>query len=68
MAFALVPDSLVEVGLKADEWIRATLESCGGRGGGKPANAQGQAKECNDVDFVMNAANAFAEGKVKEIA
>ena len=67
-AFAIVPDSLVDAGLKADEWIRATLETCGGRGGGKPGNAQGQAQECSDVDSVIAAANSFAESKAKEIA
>merc|ERR1712003_433738 len=48
MVFALVPDSLVDCGLKADEWVRGTLEVCGGRGGGKPGSAQGQAQECSD--------------------
>ena len=64
MAFAIVPDSLVEQGFKADEWVGATLEVCGGRGGGKPASAQGQAKECNNVEEVLAAAQAFAESKV----
>ncbi|KAL3912205.1 MAG: hypothetical protein SGILL_006977 [Bacillariaceae sp.] len=64
MAFALVPESLVESGLKADEWVRGTLEVCGGRGGGKPGNAQGQAPNCDDVDAVMTAAKSFAESKV----
>lgn len=67
-AFAIVPDSLVDTGLKADEWIRATLESCGGRGGGKPGNAQGQAQECSDVNAVIEAANSFAEAKATETA
>lgn len=64
MAFALVPDSLVDCGLKADEWIRSTLEVCGGRGGGRPGNAQGQAPTCSDVDAVMTASESFAEGKI----
>eukprot|EP00521_Asterionellopsis_glacialis_P013316 CAMPEP_0195305328 /NCGR_PEP_ID=MMETSP0707-20130614/36087_1 /TAXON_ID=33640 /ORGANISM="Asterionellopsis glacialis, Strain CCMP134" /LENGTH=1008 /DNA_ID=CAMNT_0040369413 /DNA_START=123 /DNA_END=3149 /DNA_ORIENTATION=- len=64
MAFALVPDSLVDEGFKADEWVRSTLEACGGRGGGKPGSAQGQAKECDDVDAVIAAAKDFAENKV----
>jgi len=68
MAFAFVPDALVEGGLKADEWIRSTLEICGGRGGGKPENAQGQAPECSDVDAVLAAANAFADSKAGEVA
>ena len=64
MAFALVPDALVEMGLKADDWVRASLESCGGRGGGKPGSAQGQAPECSDLSSVVTTANAFKESKV----
>lgn len=64
MAFALVPESLVDCGLKADEWVRETLEVCGGRGGGKPGSAQGQAPTCSDVDAVMTASKSFAELKV----
>jgi alanyl-tRNA synthetase len=64
MAFACVPDALVDsAAFKADEWIRATLESCGGRGGGKPGNAQGQAQDCDDVDTVVAAAIEFGESK-----
>ena len=65
MAFTIVPEALVdEFGLKADEWIRETLVVCGGRGGGKPFNAQGQAKECADVQAVVNAANEFVAAKM----
>lgn len=65
LAFAVVPDSLVENGLKADEWVRGALEVCGGRGGGKSNNAQGQAPECGDVDEVFASAKAFAQSKVE---
>jgi alanyl-tRNA synthetase len=64
MAFALVPESLLESGLKADEWVQGTLEVCGGRGGGKPSSAQGQAPNCSDVEAVMIAAKSFADSKV----
>ena len=64
MAFALVPDSLVAAGLKADEWVRGTLEVCGGRGGGRPGNAQGQAPTCEDIALVTAAAKSFASEKV----
>ena len=63
MAFAIVPEDLIDAGLKADEWVRAALEPCGGRGGGKPGNAQGQAKECDDVAAVVSTAISFAEEK-----
>ena len=64
MAVAVVPDALVEQGVKADDWVRKTLEVCGGRGGGKPGNAQGQSKECPDVEAVMDAANSFVDSVV----
>lgn len=65
LAFAMVPDALVEGGLNANEWILAALDNCGGRGGGKPNNAQGQAKDCENVDAVISAAITFAESKTK---
>lgn len=64
MAFSVVPDYLVEEGLKADEWIRTTLEVCGGRGGGKPQSAQGQAAECPDVNAIVAAAEKYASQKI----
>jgi alanyl-tRNA synthetase len=67
-AFASVPDFMVEAGLKADEWILAALESCGGRGGGKSGNAQGQAQECSDLNAVIVAGTSFAETKATEVA
>ena len=64
MAFAVVPESLVDGGLKADEWVRSTLEVAGGRGGGKPGNAQGQAPKCDNVEEVLKAASNFAGEKL----
>eukprot|EP00977_Amphora_coffeiformis_P027355 scaffold34606_cov192-Amphora_coffeaeformis.AAC.1 len=64
MAFAIVPDSLTTT-LKANEWVLAALEPAGGRGGGKSGSAQGQAKECADVEAIMGAAKMFAEKAVK---
>ena len=60
MAFAIVPDAIAKNGFKADDWIRAALEVCGGRGGGRPTSAQGQASECTDVSVVIDAAKSFA--------
>jgi alanyl-tRNA synthetase len=67
MAFAVVPEKAQESGLRADEWVRATLEVCGGRGGGRPANAQGQAPECDNVAAVVEAANTFANEKTSAV-
>lgn len=65
MAFAIVPDAMIESGLKANEWIQETLAVCGGRGGGRPTNAQGQAPQCEDVEAVIAASNSFASSKVE---
>lgn len=68
LAFAVVPESLIDEGFRADEWIRSSLEVCGGRGGGKPDSAQGQAKDCSNVDEVLAAARSYAESKVEATA
>ena len=42
--FALVTDQgLTQLGLKANDWVNAVVSEFGGRGGGKPALAQGSA-------------------------
>ena len=64
LCFAVVPESLNEKGLKADEWVKETLSAFGGRGGGRPSNAQGQAPSCEDVDAIVSAASQFAENSV----
>ena len=63
LAFSYVPDELTSQ-IRADEWIRATLEVAGGRGGGKPGNAQGQAKDCADVKAVEKAARDYLAAKL----
>ena len=62
LCFTSVPDSLIEKsGLKADEWVRNTLESIGGRSGGKPSNAQGRAPKCKDIDAILEQGKAYAK-------
>ncbi len=63
LAFAIVPDSLVETGFKADDWVRVSLEVAGGRGGGRPTNAQGQAPTCENVSDIITASESFASEK-----
>lgn len=64
LAFAIVPDGVVtSCGLQADDWVRAALESCSGRGGGKPNGAQAQAPRCDNLSAVLEHANAFAQAK-----
>lgn len=46
-------------GLKADEWLRAALDVCGGRGGGRATSAQGQAADAANMEKGIEAAKAF---------
>lgn len=65
LAFAIVPEELVAKGIKADEWVKAALESCGGRGGGRAAAAQGQAPSCRELSSVVEDAKAYAASKLE---
>jgi alanyl-tRNA synthetase len=58
---------MAKEGFKASDWIQSTLEVCGGRGGGRPTNAQGQAPSCSDVQVLINAADAFSTEKLGTI-
>jgi alanyl-tRNA synthetase len=64
IVFGIVPDSKVKY-LKADEWVREALSICGGRGGGKPGSAQGQAVKCDNVAAVEEVAYAFAQSNIE---
>jgi alanyl-tRNA synthetase len=46
--FAYVPDEMFN-SIKANEWVSKTLESCGGKGGGRPGMAQGSAPTGDDT-------------------
>jgi alanyl-tRNA synthetase len=59
-----VPQALVEgTGLRADEWMKAAVEPYGGRGGGKPNAAQGQAPDPSKLEEALRAADAFARSR-----
>mmetsp|Transcript_24365 Transcript_24365/g.48612 ORF Transcript_24365/g.48612 Transcript_24365/m.48612 type:complete len:1000 (+) Transcript_24365:157-3156(+) len=64
LCFTIVPASVQESGLKANEWLKDVLDSVGGRGGGKPGNAQGQAPNCSDVDAVIAKAESFVNDAI----
>lgn len=64
LCFTIVPPSVQESGLKANEWLKDVLDSVGGRGGGKPGNAQGQAPSCSDVDAVIAKAESFVNDAI----
>eukprot|EP00752_Nemacystus_decipiens_P018493 g16580.t1 len=62
LVFSTVAGAAAEDGLKADEWLRAALDACGGRGGGRATSAQGQAADAGEMDKGMAAAEAFLTG------
>ncbi len=61
LCYAVVPDSMVVNGFRADQWVQAALATCDGRGGGKANNAQGQAKACKDINQVISEGYAYAD-------
>ena len=61
---ARVPDDLIARGLKAGDWVREPAQICGGRGGGRPDMAQAGGKQPDKAGEAVDAARAFAEGKL----
>ena len=51
--FAVVTDEAQKSGLKANDWVSASIASCGGRGGGKPSMAQGSTAEVAKLGLVL---------------
>ncbi len=56
-----MPESKLEGGLKADEWVKATLKEYGGRGGGKPRIAQGKSPDASGsmLESAIHTASKF---------
>ena len=61
--FAVVTDAAQTAGLKANEWVTASIAACGGRGGGKPGMAQGSTAEASKLNLVLSDATKFASSK-----
>lgn len=57
--FAVVTDDAQKAGLKANDWVSASVASFGGRGGGKPGMAQGSTAEASKLGSVVEAAERF---------
>ncbi len=57
---ASVPDGLIARGLKAGDWIREACTVMGGKGGGKPDNAQGGASDSTKLKQSIDHARQFA--------
>lgn len=63
LAYAGVPDALTKK-LNAGEWVKAVLAVLGGKGGGKPAVAQGQAPGIDKVPEALGLATQFARQRL----
>jgi len=64
LAMAYCPKSAVEAGLKANEWCGSVLPVIGGKGGGKPDNAQGSGTNVSKLQEALQVADAYAQGKL----
>lgn len=60
MIHASVPDHLVAKGLKAGDWLKDAAGVMGGKGGGKPDNAQGGGPDGTKVREAMKVAEQVA--------
>jgi alanyl-tRNA synthetase len=60
MIHASVPDQLVAKGLKAGDWLKDAAAAMGGKGGGKPDNAQGGGPDGTKVREAMKIAEQVA--------
>ncbi len=61
---AAVPPAVIKRGLNAGEWIRVAAEACGGKGGGKPDNAQGGGTDLSKLREAIQAATTLAHQKL----
>ena len=61
---ATVPSGLVAKGLKAGDWIREVAGIMGGKGGGRPDNAQGSGSDISKLKEATSHARIFAFGKI----
>jgi alanyl-tRNA synthetase len=57
---ASVPDTLIAKGLKAGDWVREAATVVGGKGGGKPDNAQGGGTDTSKLRDAIATARAVA--------
>jgi len=62
--FAFVPDELTDT-IKANDWVSKTLESCGGKGGGRPGNAQGSGPLSGGKEASISAAIELASSCIQ---
>lgn len=61
---ATVPQGLIGRGLKAGDWIREVTGIMGGKGGGRPDNAQGSGSDLSKLKDATAHARTFAYGRI----
>ncbi len=61
---AVVPAGQIDKGLKAGDWIREVAGIMGGKGGGRPDNAQGSGSDISKFKEATTHARTFAFGKI----
>jgi len=59
-----VPAPLIEKGLKAGDWVRETTKILGGKGGGRPNQAQGGGSDVAKLDDALEHARSFAQDAI----
>merc|ERR1712088_607102 len=64
LAMAYCPKSAIEAGLKANEWCGSVLPVIGGKGGGKPDNAQGSGANVTKLREALKVADEYAQKKL----
>jgi alanyl-tRNA synthetase len=61
---AAVSDDIIAKGLKAGDWVKEAAKTAGGSGGGRPQMAQAGGKDPSKLGAALDAAKAFADGKM----
>ncbi|HRQ72064.1 MAG TPA: alanine--tRNA ligase [Phycisphaerales bacterium] len=59
-----VPEELVKLGIRAGDWVREAAQAVGGKGGGRPDQAQGGGPEVGKVKQAVAAARTWAMRQV----
>ena len=60
LAYTGVPADMAKT-MPAGNWLKVALDVLGGKGGGKPTNAQGQGPHIDKLPEAMSAAKAHAD-------
>ncbi len=59
-----VPEELMKLGIRAGEWVREAAQAVGGKGGGRPDQAQGGGPDVGKVKQAVAAARTWAMRQV----